>query len=378
MKTLLPYVKLIKEVDGREHAWRVSRPKFKEENLNLDEIGKMDLSLNSLRIFILEIQSSTIFRDMIFALRPIDGWALSTRSMPINEDTLRISSEFSHYPEDHEGIEEMLRRVDAGESRDATRELLPTTLSTKYTIAINFRVLMSFLKSLRTLNRCLFDHYGALLIEATNTKKEFEESTVQPAHNFTMIKSKERIHGIKTLGNMVFGHYEMKMALASQFLRQHYSKIKIDYWNMVPDYYSLRYSQRDKIAVVFYIDEVAYSRLMSMRAHWVLDWSLDMWGTIVGEYIDKMTPWEFWNFIPNGNGKKDPYYADVYNRIIGEDPGLPCPIMCQWPEMLDLKEKEIGHSPVLEKYRDLVSAGYLKDNPNNIHRIKYLEMKNAN
>lgn len=374
MNTLKPYVKLVTMMDGREHAWRVSRPWFKEENLNLDSIGKMDLSLNSLRVFVLEIQSSSIFRDLIFALRPIEGWALSTRSMKVNEDTLQVSSEFSHKERDDFMVKEMLRRVGNGESRDETRELLPCSISTKYTISINQRVLIAFCKSIEILNKKLFDLYCKEMLIITGMEKEYDESTVKPVHEYVMITEKEKINGTQQVGEMIHAHFNVKMALASQFLRQHYSKVKIGYWNMVPEYFDLDYFQKDKIDIVMYVDSHSYRNLVSMRAHWVLDWSMDMWGGIVSEYIKEMSTEEFWNFIPNGGGKVDPYYADSYNRVIHEDPGLPCPIMCEWPAMIEKKVREVGESPLLQKYRDLATEGFIKDNPENANRKKYIKI----
>jgi hypothetical protein len=102
---------------------------------------------------------------------------------------------------------------------------------------------------------------------------------------------------------------------------------------------------------------------------------MDMWGGIVSDYIKDMSTKEFWDFLPNGGGKKDPYWADVYNRVIGEDPGLPCPIMCEWKEMLDLKKKQVGDSPLMDYYYRLFEEGYIKDNPENEYRKQYLEMK---
>jgi hypothetical protein len=87
-----------------------------------------------------------------------------------------------------------------------------------------------------------------------------------------------------------------------------------------------------------------------------------------------MTAEEFWNFIPNGGGRPDPYWADVYNRVLMEDPGVPCPIMCEWPELLQRKKEEVGESMLMDKYEDLVSAGLIKDNPDNIHRKKYISL----
>lgn len=375
MKTYEPYVKMIGVLDDRISAWNTSRPNFKPGDIPLEEVEQMDLSLNSMKVYTLEIRSSVIFRDLIFSLRPIQGWAQSTRSAPLDRDTLRISDEYSEFKEDNDKISEMISRFEDGESRDKVRGLLTTTISTVYTIVIDHRVLMGFLKSLEQINEAVFLRYGTLFLKATNGFSDYSKSTVKPIHPFVSINEKERgEERTEKAGSMIFGYYNMKCAMAAQFLRQHYSKIKIGYWDMLPNLFDTSLSQSDTVDVAFYIDEMSYARLMSMRSHWALDWSMDMWGALIGDYIKDMTIEEFWHFLPNGGGKKDPYWADVYNRVLRKDPGIPCPIMCEWPAMISRKEAEVGYSPVIQKYYDLADCGLIIDNPKNEHRMKYIEL----
>lgn len=375
MQTYEPYVECLATMDEREAAWNTSRPNFKPGDISLEEIRRMDLSLNSMKVYTLEVRSSVIFRDLLLSLRPIQCWAQSTRSAPLNRHTLRLSEEYSHLEEDDKKIDEMIRRFDAGESRDKVRDLLTTSISTVYTVTIDHRVLMAFCKSLQELDLDTFSLYGAMILTAINGWGDFFESTVQPIHPFVTITDEEsKSFRTERAGGMIFGYYEMKCAMAAQFLRQHYSKIKIGYWDLVPGLLTRSLSQSDTIPVAFYIDEASYHRLMAMRSHWALDWSMDMWGPLIGDYTSTMTPDEFWDFLPNGGGKKDPYWADVYNRVLRKDPGIPCPIMCEWPDLIDEKEKEIGESPVIQKYRDCVDAGLLVDNPNNKYRKMYIRL----
>lgn len=375
MKTFPNYIKLLGKMDYRKEAWKTSRPKFTEENLHFDRISEMDLSLNSMLVYTFEVRSSVIFRDLVFSLRPMEGWALSTRSMPINIDTLRLSSEFADNHGDYARVKKMFNDLDEGVSRDNARGVLPCTLSTVYTFTIDYRVLISFVKNLKIISRVLYIEYGIpLLVAAGITKEEYKSSTIRSSIEYYEIVEEERIDGIKRIGNIILGHYEMKMSLASQFLRQHYSKVKIGLWNMCDDYLNIELNQSDPVEIVFYTDVNSYYRLMSMRSHWVIDWSQDMWGGIVGDFVKNMSSEEFWNFIPNGAGKPDPYWADVYNRVLREDPGTPCPIMCEWPDMLEKKREEVGDSILMDKYIRLVKDGYIKDNPDNEHRKKYLEL----
>ena len=79
-------------------------------------------------------------------------------------------------------------------------------------------------------------------------------------------------------------------------------------------------------------------------------------------------------FTPAGAGKKDPYWADCYNRVLLEDPGVPCPIMTEWRGALDIRRQETPLSPVLDMYEQLFDEGIIRDNPDNEHRIKYFSL----
>jgi hypothetical protein len=219
----------------------------------------------------------------------------------------------------------------------------------------------------------LFKEYCVELLEVTGNTEIYKTSTVAPATEYYMIQDHEKIDGIQRVGNFIIGHYKMKMALASQFLRQHYSKVKIGIWNMISDYDNIVLNQASIVDVVFCIDANSYHRLMSMRSHWVIDNSEDMWGALTRDYTKNMTPEEFWNFIPAGGGKDDPYWADCYNRVLLEDPGVPCPIMTECRQMIADRRKETPDSYLLNRYEELFDAGLLADNPDNEHRKLYFK-----
>ena len=374
MKVHNNYVKLLSKMDSRQQAWKTSRPMFSEENLNCDKVADMDLSLNSMLVYTFEMRSSVFFRDLIFSMRPLEGWALSTRSMPVSLDTVRLSSEFYDRDDLYEGIEEMFRLLDKGLSRDQARDVLPLAVSSTYTFTMDFRVLMSFCKTISELNGNLFYEYCMPMLKAADAVDAYKTTSVGHAKDYCLIHQQDKILGLEIVGSMAIGHYKMKMALASQFLRQHYSKIKIGLWNQLPNYYNNLTSQADVVDVTFAIDTHSYDRLMAMRSHWVIDWSPDMWGGLVGDYIQSMSTEEFWNFTPAGGGKQDPYWADCYNRVLLEDPGVPCPIMTEWHGALEHRRKEIGDNPILDMYERLFEEGFIKDNDKNEHRIKYLDL----
>jgi len=360
-------VKLIDMMDSREYAWKISRPWHNHDDIDMIDIGKMDFSLNSMQVFTFKITSSNIFRDLMFSLRPIEGWAVTSRTQPFTNDTLKMSEEFAGIDN---RIDEAIAREHKGESRAKLRGILPVGLSTTFTIMIDRRMLISFCKSIYQLNFDLFSLYCIPMLREAGLRMEFSEATMKPAHIFTQIRDEEMIHGFEQVGGFIIGHYNIKAALASQFIRQHYSKIKIGYWNMVEDYFNIDMVQNDKIDVTFCIDSAAYENLMRIRSSWLIDWSHDMWGQFVSDYIQNMTTEEFWEFIPDTKDFSD----EIMNRVNRKDDELPCPIFCEWKNILIARRKEIGESPIIDKYLDLFDEGYVKDNMDNPHRKTFLKL----
>ena len=367
MNKLDPYVKLLGKMDHREEAWKTSRPGTKEADF--DMIDRIDTSLTSMCLYTFEMRSSLWFRDLIFSLRPLGAWAASSRSIPLNRETLCLSSEYGDMGQ--AGIEKFFELVEDGVSRDKARDVLPLTASTTYTFTIDHRVLISFCKTIEEINPHLFTGYCIPMLQVAGIDStEYHGSLVKSSIEYHRIDQEEMINGSVTSGNMIHGHYKVKLALASQLLRQHYSKIKIGLWNITYDYFEIDLRQSDIMDVVYYVDINSYHRLMQMRSNWLVDHSLDMWGKIVGDYINGMDAKDFWNFIPAGSGI-DPGYADNLNRINLTDVGLPCPIMTECRSILDDRRAEIGDNPITDMYELLFQKGFVKDNPDNLHRIKY-------
>ena len=366
-----PKIEILGKMDHREDAWKISRPGFNFDDLNMDDIGSMDLSLNSMAVYTLKITSSILFRDLLFSIRPIHPWARSLRSAPLNTDNLALSGEFARGT-DWEIVLDVLREIEDGVPQDKARERLPMSLSTDFTVVMDYRTLAGLVKTMMAIDYQLYDIYGKLLIAAI---PEMQDSNVRSYEDSVLLSNNELVHSYDTAGEMIFGSYAMKTSLTSQFLRQHHSKIKVYYWNMCQSrgYTNLSMYQDDTIQTAYYIDKSSYHKLMSIRSHWFADWSNDMWGQIVGDYIKDMSVEEFWDFLPNGNGKEDPYHRDMISRVKGEEHNLPCPIMCETPSLIKRRLQIHGKNPIISKYIELLYSGYFTDNPSNEFRQMYMD-----
>lgn len=378
---MTPQVILTNICDNREKAWIVSRPMFDHSDFDLDLYGSMDIGFNSLCTLTFEITSSIIFRDLLLTIRPIAAWARSSRATPFKREHMEISAEFKGLASE-DGIDEAIARVEAGEPQDTARESLPMTMSTKFTVSMDFRTVCGLVKMLKEVDADLYNIYGKKFVTAIKDIPGFKKNRVPSFSDKYLPNTQElkRMSGLDLLHDFVSGAYIMKMAFMSQFIRNTHASIKSGLWLVCKKEGYMNLSsmmQGDRVPVYFYMNSGAYDGLMCMRSHWFADWSEDMWGSMVGDYIEGMTVEEFWKWIPSGDGKKDPYEHDMLHRIKCEDPNLPCPIALENPLLIHERVKLFGMNPVVAKYMELFIEGFVKDNPDNKLRKQY-EFNKAN
>jgi len=366
-----PSVKLISIGDNREKAWRYSRPNIDHGDLDMEEIGKMDLPVNSLCMLTFEVTSSIIFRDWLLCIRPIFCWARSSRAMPLSLDNMSVSSEFSDNR--YEDIAKIICDIDSGMEQDKARENIPLSMSVSYTVSMDMRTCVGMVKSMWLVDSMMAETYAIRFYDECRDIKGFMDSKVKEfTGTYMPTEGDRRVKGLRQIGSMVIGRYMMKEAFAAQFIRTSQARVKFDLWWEIKHkgYLSLgAETQADKFDMTFYIDSGAYHKMMKSRAHWLADWSDDMWGNMVNDYIDGMDNKTFWEFI---EGEDDPYAADMKNRIECTDPGLPSPITLEMPSLI---KERTGNSGILFQYQKLVDDGFIKDNHDNKMRIKYENIK---
>jgi hypothetical protein len=367
MKTTAPSMTIVNILDPRREAWIDSRPTFDHSDIDMEEIHKMDLAINSMAMYCLRFDSSLWFRDILFSLRPIAPWARSLRATPMTWENLSVSSECDW---GEEGIIRALDEMYCGVPQDSARVHIPLSLSTSYMAVLNFRTIAAFYKTLREFGNDRIQVYADLIEQAI---PECRDSLVKPIFVEYCVTSDEKdIDGVLRCGSKVVINRDMKGALMSQFLRQHHSSVKTTLWNQMSSYGENEISQNDEINVTCYAEAASYDKMMSLRSHWFADWAPDMWGGVVGDYIENMSPEEFWNFIPNGASGRDPYSKDLLARVRREDPNPPCPIECEAPYLLEVREFLRDNDPrMIKAYAALIDAGYINDNPNNELRRIY-------
>lgn len=357
-----PQVLLINNADNRQNAWMFSRPGFDHSNIDMEKIGSMDMSLNSMCMLTFEVTSSLVFRDWLFTIRPIFPWARSSRSAPLTLANAAISAEYE--PMGRMDVLNVLDDIKMGIPQDQAREGLPLGMSTSYTVSMDFRTCCGMIKSMEEMDSEMFRTYGHLFTNEIDHIKGFRTSSVRSFQDSYAIDYRKSM----------FKRVEVKFALMSQMIRSSNAYFRNELWNMIV-YKGYRnmgsLCQKDTVVLDMFMEPHAYEKLMKLRSHWFADWSPDMWGTMVGDYIKDMSDEAFWDFIPNGSSGIDPYHRDMLSRVNGEEHNLPCPIMLEAPYLVEQRLELHGHNPVIDKYMDLVSMKYINDNPKNELRLTY-------
>jgi len=373
-----PKVILVGFSDCRERAWKNSRPTFDSEDMKMQSALGMDMSFNSLCMLTFEVTSSVLFRDFLFAIRPIYAWAMSTRDVEFTEETLQLSAECGWGAHALDGI---LERTREGVDQNILRMDLPLTLSTTYTIAMDFRTVCGLIKTMRKIDTHLYCVYGEMFQREICHIEGYKDNKIKEfSKSYLLTEEELEPSPLRRYGDMFYGSRRMNSALAAQFLRQSQSKVKIDIWNEIREVgyeEACEMRQCDDVRVAYYIPANIYIALMVNRSHWFADWRNGMWGEIIGEYVEEMTIQEFWEFIPSGNGKPDPYHYHTLKRVNGDDLNSPCPIALEMPSLLYDRLDSQGPNPVIKRYINLYEQGYIKYNPDNKMQIAYKEMLDA-
>ena len=350
-----PFVKLLGVMDHREQAWKISRPNSWEETWNERQLETLDVSLNSMKMYHFHIRSSIMVRDLLFMMNPVHAWARATRSQELNHDTLKESSEYDY---GQAGIDHFISMLENGAIESEARRVLPMSLSTEYSVVVDHRTIIGFLRTLEAINCDIYAKYLPLFTEHI---PEYELSNVKSFYSTYAIHSHDYPNGHSVSKGMITAFVKIPLMLAGQFIRQQKGKMKSSLFNMTR---SLAF-QGDMVSILITIDEESYRSMIRKRCHWFADWV--MWDDIVYDYIKDMDTKEFWDFLPYSKGE-DPYFMDMIGRVtnpISTTSDLPCPVMCEYPDFVMQRHARFGDNKINNKWMDLVDEGYIKYNPMN-------------
>ena len=399
-KYIDPQVNLIKSLDCKTDAWLFSRPNVDPKTFDVTKLENSDLPVNGFAQYVYQIKGSLLIRDLIFTLRPIQPWARSNRPIPLTPQTIGISSEYKD--KNDEEMQRMYQKVydqlKEGIPQDYVKDQLPMATSTDFTISIDDRTLVAFLKMMKIHNPDLYKVYGLKFLKAIKRDESYiDKRPVNDIFDRVALIGTEFDLVEKTptvLGEYFIGGYHIASNLMSQFIRQHYSLVKNGLYNLIDgkSIEDIRYLKCDQqVDVVLYATKSAIDKVTSVRSCWFAQWdkeTLSSWSHIIGAYTASMSPEDFKNVLPcKGMGRCEcRVYEDMKPRInagkfiikkdgtkqaLG-DVNPPCPYLIEDPSIVQYRKmKYKSDSLVMKAWENLVANNLIPNNPQNEDLIEY-------
>lgn len=393
-KFIDPYVKKIDSMNQMVEVWRFTRPYLKLDDIEKDvkALETIDLPMNGMKSYIFELRTSTLFRDLLYTMRPIaSAWARSLRTVQFNQDNLFFSSEYKDISDKNakrlqDGMKKVYKNLYDGLGQDDARGEMPMAIATEYTINIDDRTLISFLKLLKLHSKPLYDIYGKLFLHAIGREEDYinNRNTTDIFNKFSI--SKKEYKAVKDNDNSYTGHildtvagfYKLQTRLAAQFIRQHYSTIKNELFNYVDEDTSIdklsTLDEDSEIVVGVYANENSYKKTLRNRTAWFAQWDHESnasWSLVLKSYVKDMTPEEFMEFTRSQNGK-NVYFHDVWANVTGQAVMPPDPFLLEMPELIDIRKSMMNSdSTIFHKWEEMRDAGLINDNPDNKFRKIY-------
>jgi len=376
-------VELLGKMDYIKKAWEISRPHLNPDEVDFKAVIEQDLPVNGFAYYYFKMSGSILFRDLLYTVRPINSWSCSNRTAKLSPENVFISGEYDnplHYSEfDRLAVEQVFIDLENGVAQDKAKLNFPLSFSYTFLLGIDYRTLMSFLKTLRETNPFLFKEYGLLMMLAAgiemwqlelNSVKSFYEEYALTDDEFHSVGKNFQIL------DMFSGVEEVIFGLHSQFIRKNYSSIKSSLWNLISDFkdniINVNLQSTSRVTVAYYFKGRQFRKLLSVRSCFFSDMNENMWGQIIGSVAKDMDTDTFIEQLPcHGDHDKCVYFEDIYSRVKLKEVNHPCPILIEDTSMIDKRIIKQGENRILNKYKECVVDRLINDNPNNKYRREY-------
>lgn len=349
---------------------------------------KMQMPLSGFRNYCLHITSSILFRDLMFTIRPSVGWALSMRSFVYTKDSVKLSNECSMIEDESKvkflqnKLENVIERVQNGESRDNAKQDLPMMTSIQFDIMVGHRHLVNWLYALKLHIPRYFEFVKDYFFKACNfTEELFNETKKVDIWNYLALTPKELgykdIHETRVLDvHALFT--EVQCNLLAQFIRQNQSVVKNGLYNICNEDLdkALTMLSNSLVKCGAYITTDSLNYLTSKRSCWFAqfdDNNKSSWAYLLGDAISKMSVDEFMKNLPCGGVACNcDVKQDMVNRANREDLSPPCPIFIESSEMSDIRYKQYKKTSALTEMWSKV-CDTIYNNPNNEYNKAYFQ-----
>lgn len=363
-------VKLVGMYDGREKAWRHSRPHIDPNDPVLNDIEKVNLPVNGFAHYHFEITSSLLIRDLLYMVRPSNNWARSNRTTVINEDTLMYASEYKDLIENSEKYKEHHEAsIDQNVQVDIRKAKFAYAVSTDYSFMCDARTLSNIVKSLSEI--------PALAYFAEKLKDELESHNIKlvPSNDFNIfnkLKVSSNLGFVEEVDFVVIhcDPYNCDYTvvaqvtgnLNSQFIRQEFGVVKSTFVNRIMRAETLEQLpqfQDEEYLSSITIDRDRLIKIVKTRSCWFAQFDRESrasWSRIVSKIIEKLNLDIKDCLICEGCADKCKWKAEQLCRLKAGNPegskgevNMPCPILTGIPELYEMRGKKMASDSQLYK-----------------------------
>ena len=317
----VPEVEVLSVTDNVLPAWLLSKPniKYNSDEEALSEVNKLitsNLPISGFKVYCLSIYSSIYFRDLLFCMPHVVPWSQSTRNLEMGSPIYQISEEVEgmYFASRHKTkLKECRLRSGYGEALDKVKLDLPCTTMMAYSLFIDRRTLLTFVKTLEYLDEFLFDKYGKLLLEAVGiTIDEYYNTKVAHIydklkitdHQLRLFENKDRGSEVEFLDEYALHTVKLNFATAAQFIRQHFSQRMFYEFNRIKELgyrNCLDHDLNDRTIVSTMGEKSAFMRTISRRLCWFAYWDksdVDSWNTILDDFVAGISKKGFEDLLP--------------------------------------------------------------------------------
>jgi len=305
-------------------AWKYSRPK--DTDSKLDDILNLDLPVNEMFVFNLQIESTILEREIIASMK-LPMWARSSRVY--NVLNFVVDSEiYNRWSNTFENSRTAMLAVSSdGERQDEYRRFLPMFSLTEYTLQISMRDLIR-----------LFLYFNFLQFNVDYLHDFFERACdriLSVLTNFSLVTSDNiKRYKFKNLLPANTNEWEsysvsdylvicskLPMSLRAQLIRHRALNVRDNLFELLsnPNFIGSDLTTEVNVEVSGHVDD--FKDVLMKRSCWAAQYNL--WSPFLNQ-IEEMIGGGLDN-LPCHAGAC-PYSKDVELRYTDKDPNAPCPI----------------------------------------------------
>lgn len=394
-------VKLVGVYDGREKAWRHSRPHIDPNDPVLNDIEKVNLPVNGFAHYHFEITSSLLIRDLLYMIRPSNNWARSNRTTVINEDTLAYSAEYQSLIENSEVYKQHHKdSIDQNIQVDIRKAKFAYAVSTDYSFMCDARTLSNIINSLEDVPA--LKYFNDIL------KHELDVNGIkQVPHNdfniFNKLKVSSNLGFVEEVEDVIVhcdpysSDYtvvaQVTGNLNSQFIRQEFGVVKSTFINKIMRAQTLselpQFQDEEYLSSIT-IDKDRLIKIVKTRSCWFAQFDRESrasWSRIVSKIIEKLNLDIKDCLICEGCADKCKWKAEQLCRLKAGNPegskgevNMPCPILTGIPELYEMRGKKMeSDSKLFRTWKTIMDKCEFKLTPegneflNNVFKYGYAE-----